>query len=125
MVTNKERDEIAKIIQNNLEIIGIKVSIRIINYNNTLKNLDYDILLTGDTISIKPNVQKFLDFNIEYQPTVKDTYERIYEHFKEKPNFMGLYFNSITLLYSKSLRGNLNGNWFNIFYNIDTWYKVR
>lgn len=55
---------------------------------------------------------------------MEETYLGIYETYNHKPNFMGLYFDSIILLYSKNLKGNFEGNWYNIFYNVDTWYKL-
>ena len=92
-------------------------------YHKNLQELDYDILLTGRTVSIKPEIQNFLSFSIEKKQTLKESYEYAYETFKKNPNFTGLYFNSIILVHSKNLKGNFSGNWYNIFYNIDTWYK--
>ena len=82
-------------------------------------------MVTGNTVSIKPNIQDYLEFNIEKQTTKEETYYKAYDEFKQKPNFMGLYFNSITVLCSKKIKGNFIGNWYNVFYNIDTWYKVK
>ena len=127
ITTNQDRLEVAEIIKQNLEEIGIKVSIRNLSnqyYKNNLQNLNYDILLTGNIVSIKPEVQNYLNFNIEQKPTKKETYENIYKNYKDNPNFMGLYFDSTILLYSSDLKGNFESNWFNIFYNIDSWYKI-
>ncbi len=128
LVTNKDRIEIANIIKQNLETIGFEITIREISnsyYKNNLQKLNYDILLTGNIVSIKPNVQEYLNFNIENLSTKEETYNQIYKTYNENPNFMGLYFNSIIMLYSKNLKGNFEGNWYNIFYNIDTWYKEK
>lgn len=76
-------------------------------------------------VSIKPSVEEYLNFNIEKLATDEETYNRIYEKYNENPNFMGLYFDSVILLYSKKIKGNFNANWYNIFYNIDSWYKVQ
>lgn len=76
-------------------------------------------------VSIKPSVEEYLNFNIEKLATEEETYKKIYEKYNENPNFMGLYFNPIIILYSPNLKGNFNANWYNIFYNIDTWYKVQ
>ena len=69
-------------------------------------------------------VQDYLNFEIEQKQTEEEMYKGIYKTYKQTPNFMGLYFDSIILLYSNKLKGNFEGNWYNIFYNIDTWYKV-
>ena len=76
-------------------------------------------------VSLKPNVQEYLNFNIGKLSTEEETYARTYETYNENPNFMGLYFNPIIILYSPNLKGNFNANWYNVFYNIDTWYKVQ
>ena len=128
ITTNKDRIEVAQIIKQNLEEIGIRVTIRELGnsyYKNNLENLSYEILLTGNIVSIKPLVQDYLNFEIEQKQTEEETFNEIYETYKQNPNFMGLYFDSIILLYSNNLKGNFEGNWYNIFYNIDTWYKIE
>lgn len=128
ITVNEDRIGVAEIIKQNLEEIGIKVTIRKLSnlyYKNNIDRLNYEILLTGNRVSIKPNVKDYLDFEIEEKQTKKDTYENIYEKYKQEPNFMGLYFDSIILLYSNQLKGNFDCNWYNIFYNIDTWYKIK
>lgn len=127
ITTNEDRLEVAKIIEQNLKEIGLNVSIRKLSnsyYKNNLQKLNYDILLTGNIVSIKPDIKDYLDFEIEKKPTPKETYEAIYTNYKNNPDFMGLYFDSLILLYSKNLKGNFDCNWYNIFYNIDTWYKI-
>lgn len=127
IATNQDRIEVAETIRENLEDIGIQTTIRSLSdsyYKNNLEELNYQILLTGNTVSIKPLVQEYLDFEIEQKETEEATYQNIYKKYNENPNFIGLYFDSIILLYSNSLKGNFEGNWYNIFYNINTWYKI-
>lgn len=127
ITTNTDRTKVAEIVKQNLEEVGLKVTIRELSnsyYKNNLSTLKYQILLTGNTVSIKPVVQDYLNFEIEQKQTEEETYKGIYETYKQSPNFMGLYFDSIILLYSNNLKGNFEGNWYNIFYNIDTWYKI-
>lgn len=127
ITTNEDRLPVAEIIKQNLEEIGIVVKIRKLSnsyYKNNLSKLTYQILLTGNTVSIKPIIQDYLDFEIEQKQTEEETYKGIYEKYNQKPSFMGLYFDSIILLYSNNLKGNFEGNWYNVFYNIDTWYKI-
>lgn len=89
-----------------------------------MQKLNYDILLTGSTVSIKPEIKEYL--GLEEEPLVlQETYKKIYEDYKKNPNFIGLYFDTIIILYSKNIKGNFMGNWYNIFYNIDTWYKIE
>lgn len=127
ITTNEDRLKVAEIIKQNLEEIGMKVSIRNLSnlyYKNNLQKLNYEILLTGKTVSVKPDIKDYINFEIEKKPTLQETYEGIYTHHTNNPSFMGLYFDSIILLYSNNLKGNFDCNWFNIFYNIDTWYKL-
>lgn len=127
ITTNQDRFPVAEIIKQNLEEIGIHVTIREVSnsyYKNNLETLNYEILLAGNTVSIKPVVQDYLNFEIEQKQTEEETYEGIYINYKKNPNFIGLYFDSIILLYSKNLKGNFECNWYNIFYNVDTWYKI-
>ena len=127
ITTNKDRHSVAEIIKQNLEELGIKVTIRELSnsyYKNNLSKLKYQILLTGNTVSIKPVIQDYLNFEIEQKQSEKETYKVMYETYEQNPNFMGLYFDSIIILYSNNLKGNFEGNWYNIFYNINTWYKI-
>ena len=128
LTTNASRKEVANIIKENLETIGFKITIKELPdnyYKNNLQKLNYDILLTGNTVSIKPEIQEYLDFELEEQAIEKDTYNEVYKRYKENPNFMGLYFDTIIILTSKNVKGNFLGNWYNVFYNINTWYKVE
>lgn len=127
ITTCEDRLAVAEIIKQNLEDIGIKITIRNLSnsyYKKNLEKLNYEILLTGNIVSIKPQIQDYLNFEIEQKQSIKDTYEWIYETYNQNPCFMGLYFNSVVLLYSKQLKGSFEANWYNIFYNIDTWYKI-
>ena len=127
ITTNSKRLNVANIIKENLEIIGIETQIKDISdkyYKNNLQNINYDVLLTGAIISLKPDIDSFLEFEKNNKENMKETYEKIYEDFNNNPSFIGLYFDSIIIVHSKNLKGNFLGNWYNIFYNIDTWYKA-
>ena len=120
MVTSKKRQEVANIIKNNLEVLGLKVDITTIEDKET--NLNYDMFLIGNIVSIKPEIEEYLTFDI--QENNKESYKQVYEQFNNNPNFMGLYFDNMTIITSNNIKGNFKGNWYNVFYNIDTWYKV-
>ena len=125
-MTNNKRKEIAKIIKDNLELVGIKSSIIVsdIAYKN-LKIKNYDMVLTGSIVPLKPEIKEFINYEPQLLPTIEKTYLNIYEQFKSQPSFIGIGFNQITIISSKSIKGNINGNWFNIFLGIDTWYKAK
>lgn len=125
--TNTSRKNVAEIIKENLESIGIQATVKEINnsyYKNNLQNLKYDVLLTGNIVSIKPSVKEFVSFDIYNLENKEETYKAIYESYNKNKEFIGLYFNSEILLYSNKVKGNFACNWYNLFYHIDTWYKV-
>lgn len=39
--------------------------------------------------------------------------------------FICLFTNSLFVLSNKDLMGDLSGNWYNVLYNIDNWYKIE
>lgn len=127
LVTNNKSKELAMTIKEQLEkaYINTQVIISDSEYSRNLKNINCDILLTGKTVSIKPEWQEYLKIDVKREKTKEETYINVYNKFIEKPNIIGLYFDSITIIFSKNIKGNLNGNWFNIFYYVDTWYKVK
>ena len=63
--------------------------------------------------------------SIESEELLKQKYNRIYEIYKEEIPFISLYNNSNFLLHKKALKGDLSNNWYNIFYNIENWYKIK
>jgi len=62
--------------------------------------------------------------SIENKAILKQDYEKIIDKYYEEKPFISLYFNSYIILHNNSMKGDFSGNWYNIFYNIDTWYKV-
>lgn len=144
---NEKREMVAEKIKNQLEEIGIIINIVKVNesrYNSYIKNKNYDIILTGNIISNNPNLETFLgennisNFNNEQveillnevkningKEILKDKYLQIEQIYKEEIPFISLYFNSLFILSTPNLKGDLSHNWYNLFYNIDNWYKVE
>ncbi len=127
MVTNSKRNNLANLIKENLELVGISINVSNSDneYYKNIKKQDCDILLTGKIVSIKPEIQAFLELETDKTKTKEEMFLNIYKKLNDNPNIIGLCFNSITIISSKNIKGNLNGNWYNIFYNIDNWYKIR
>lgn len=145
---NEKRVNVAKNIKEQLEKIGIIINVIEASnkeFNNYIKNENYDIILTGNVVSNSPNIETFFNDdnlsnfsneemgdilknikNIDNQEdNLKSKYNRIEEIYKEELPFISLYFNSLFILSNKNLKGNLECNWYNIYYNIDNWYKVE
>ena len=61
---------------------------------------------------------------IENKEVLKQEYENIIKEYYETKPFISLYFSTYIILHTRNLKGDFTGNWYNFFYNIDTWYKV-
>lgn len=150
LLVNKEnntRMKVANNIKEQLSEIGIIVNIiatNNYNFNNYLKNKNYDMILTGNIISNSPSLETFFgDDNLSnfkneevksilnkikstdnQEEILKKDFKRLEEIYEEEIPFISLYFNSIFILCNKNLKGDFGGNWYNIYYNIEGWYKV-
>ncbi len=144
---NENRVKVAENIKEQLEKVGFVININKvdeINMNYYIKNKNYDIILSGNLVSNSPNLKTYLaesnlsNFkndeinnilneikNIDDEEMLKEKYQKINEIYKEEVPFISLYFNNIFVLASKSLKGDLSGNWYNIYYNIGNWYKIK
>lgn len=70
--------------------------------------------------------QKLIEtYKIEDRNILQEEYNKITEQYKEEMPFIGLFFDSYLVLHNSKLKGDFSGNWYNPFYNIDTWYKVE
>ena len=127
--TNTENMEIAKKIQEQLKENEITVNIQ--NY----KNSNSDLILKKETVPITPEISKYFEneetkitlnkiAKIENKEVLKQEYEKLIKEYYEKQPFISLYFSTYIILHTNNLKGNFTGNWYNFFYNIDTWYKV-
>ena len=144
---NKKRVLLAEEIKEQLQQVGIKINIIKVDNNlfeKHIKYKNYDMILTGNIVSSYPNLETYLgkdnlsNFNneeiknilndvknISDENILTDKYKRIEEIYKEQIPFVGLYFNSLFILSNRNLKGDLSCNWYNLFYNIDNWYKIQ
>ena len=144
---DEKRVMVAEKIKNQLEEIGIVINIIKVNeskYNSYIKNKNYDIILTGNIISNNPNLETFLGENnisnfyneqieillnevknIYDKELLKNKYLQIKELFREEVPFISLYFNRLFVITTPNLKGDFTHNWYNVFYNIDNWYKIK
>ena len=72
--------------------------------------------------SIKETLQEIE--KIENKEVLKEEYSKIIDKYYEEIPFISLYFNSYIILHTNKLKGDFSGNWYNMFYNINTWYKI-
>lgn len=127
--SSKEDREIAEKIKEQLEEKNIKVSV--LNYQTT----NADLILKTETVPITPQIMQYFNneqtkgeikkvIQIEDKEVLKEEYGKIIDEYYEELPFISLYFNSYIVLHTNKLKGDFSGNWYNLFYNIDTWYKI-
>ncbi len=143
--SNQGRVKAANVIKENLEKIGIPVkiiSVKDSTYQNYIANKNYDILLTGVTVGIKPDLTRYFGddnlanyengdatsilkelYSISDENTLKEKYNKLQSLYQDDRPYIGLYFSTITLINTKSFAGNINPTWYNPFYNIETCYR--
>lgn len=145
--SNKIRCEVAKEIKKELEISGIVINIIQIseyNYNQKIKYKNYDLLLIGNIIGISPLISTYFDDknifnyeneeitnilkeikNIKDENILKEKYFKIQEIYNKEIPFISLYFNNNYVLYNSKIKGDFSHNWYNLYYNINSWYITK
>lgn len=125
--TSKDNRKIAEHIKDQLEEEGIKVNL--LGYQSSKA----DLILEKETVQIVPDISRYFNneqikeqleeiIQIENKEILKEEYTKIIDKYYEELPFISLYFNSYIILHSNKLKGDFSGNWYNIFYNINTWY---
>ena len=61
--------------------------------------------------------------NISKEDLLEEKFIRIRQIFNEQKPYIGLYSDYYSVASSWSLRGNIIPNWYNIFIDINNWYK--
>ncbi|MNS90288.1 Oligopeptide-binding protein AppA precursor [compost metagenome] len=141
------RGTVGDVIAAQLNEIGMQINLIKVNsqvYNNYLQNKNYDMILTGTNLSANPSLKYYLGENnisnysneeltnilndvknISDESLLKEKYKRLDEIFMEDKPSISLYTNKIYLAYNSELSGTIKPTWFNIFNNIETWYKTK
>ena len=139
------RVAVAENIKNQLASFGIPIAIEYLspdNYSNSINSGNYDVIITGIQASYTPSLQTFFgEDNIsgysnmevsEIMNIIKNTsdenvlyekYSRLYDIYLEEVPYIGLYRETDVIVYNQGLVGNITANAFNIFYNIEKWYR--
>lgn len=143
--SNESRVKVAEIIKQQLESIGIKVTIIKASdnqYNNYKKYKNYDMILCGTSIGTSPDLTRYLgngniaNYQNEEAKTIinelktitdenllKERYKRLYEIYIAELPYISLYYSYDITAYSKSLAGSVLANWNNMYYGISNWIK--
>ena len=142
---NQERVSVAEVIKQQLEEIGMYITINKVSndqYNKYIDNKDYQVLLTGVYTSYSPDLTYFFaPGNLENYSNdkmfeliqnagiikdakqLKEIYQKIYNLYKEDTPFIGLYRNKNITISSQSLIGTIEPTNYTSFYGIEEWYR--
>ena len=143
--SNEGRVRVAENIKQTLTDFGIDITIRKVSnsqYQNYLKNKNYDMILTGVSSGFSPNLSPYFGTgnlanfqneamnalleeikNIQDEKLLKEKYKKIIEIYEEQMPYIFLYYNKATFVYSPNLVGEFNPNSYNIYGGIGTWYR--
>lgn len=139
------RVNVAEIITGQLQNIGFKINLVKASdnqYSNYLKNKNYDLILTGVYLPYSPDLTTYFGKNnlalfqneeltslmneinnISKEETLREKYTRIQEIYQEEIPYVFLYNSKESLIYANNLIGNINPFSYNIYNNINTWYR--
>lgn len=142
---NQGRVQVVENIKNQLANFGIPVNIKYLSSNayiDAINNKNYEIILTGITLGYTPSLRTFFgDNNLAnyYNQEVIDlineasnttdenvlynNYNRIYDIYLAEVPYIGIYRNTNVIVYNQGLVCNLTSNSFNIYHNIEKWYR--
>ena len=142
---NSNRIAVAENIKEQLQNFGISVQVIQLSpesYVNVIKDKNYDCILTGIEAGFSPNLNTFFGDNnlanysnnevFEIMNAVVNTsdenllyekYNRLYDIYLEEVPYIGLYRNTNTLICNQGLVGNITPNSFNVYHNIEKWYR--
>lgn len=144
--SDESKVAVAENIKTQLENQGIRINLIKANdtqYQNYLKNKNYDMILCSLNLSVSPDLTTFFGDdnlsnysneeikNIMYEvknttdeQILKEKYKRLGEIYENDVPYLSLYNNKYTIAYNSDLAGrNMEPNWFNSFYNINNWNK--
>lgn len=143
--SNETRVEVAELIEEQLEDIGINVYVyRVSNsaYKDYLENKNYEMIITGVNNGYSPDLSYFFGDdnianyeneemtsilnevkNISDTNTLKEKYNRIIEIYEDEMPYICLYRNRNKVVYSIRVTGTINPNNYTVYNNFETWYR--
>ncbi len=134
---NEDRIKVANSIKQQLKDIGIIININQVDndkYTDYLNNKDYQIILTGVTNSINPDLTYFYgnnniaNYSNDDAMSILGSFDKYQELQKIVNNdcpYIPLYRNKGTLILNANVGGNFLPNNFNIYYNFEKWFRQR
>ena len=143
--SNETRVKVAELVEEQLENIGINVSLYKVSnsaYKNYLENKNYDMIITGVNNGYSPDLSYFLGEenianykneeitsllseikNIADTELLKEKYNRIIEIYEDEVPYICLYRNKNMLIHGIRLTGEIGANNYTSYYNFENWFK--
>ena len=143
--SNETRVKVAELIEEQLENIGINISLYKVSnssYKNYLENKNYDMIITGVNNGFSPNLTYFLGEdnisnykneeissllnevnNISDTSMLKEKYNRIIEIYEDEVPYICLYRNKNKVVHNIRLTGEIKPNNYTAYYNFENWYR--
>lgn len=137
--------KIAKNIKEQLESTGMIINIKEEiddKYNKYLQKKQYDMALFNNNYGYSPSLNKYFKEgnisnykneeienllnegeNIKNESELKQVYSKITEIYNDEVPYISLFYNTNTIIYSSNLRGIVKPNSYNLFYEIESWYR--
>lgn len=142
---NSNRVKVADYIRDSLAEQGIGIYVEKVSdseYENYIKNKNYDILLAEMSNSIAPNLISFFangnmaNFdndeakeiinvlgNITNEEELKNKMKKLYDIYEEEVPYIGIGRSKIYVITNSYLNGEFNSRWYNLYFNFNEWYK--
>lgn len=134
---NVDRVNVAENIKKQLEDIGISVNIlKVTNdkYHEYLDKKNYQMILTGITNSVNPdltyfcgdnNIANFNNSNVKEKLNSLEGLKDIQKIMYEEMPYIGLYRNKGTLVLNANVGGSFSPNSYNLFYKFNEWFRQQ
>ncbi len=142
---NERRVRVADNIKTQLANYGIDMYIQYYspnNFSNAINEGEYDTAIVGIKTGFSPSLETFIgDDNMAQfhndeiseilteinngvdDKTLQNDYNKIFDIYLEEAPYIGLYRTVDTIIYNQNLVGNVRANAFNIYNNIELWYR--
>ena len=147
LLVNEENDEhvaVAEAIKENLEDLGIGITIKKVswsNYKKAISDGSFELAISSFDIKNELTILELLEENgnnnyskyssdnmNEAIKNIRNNYnsenmKNLENVYKADTPYIGLYFRNNTLLTNKSVKGNIEPAWHNFYENISSWCK--
>ena len=143
--SNAAQVQTAENIKTQLEAQGIIINILQASddqYQNYKQNKNYDMILCSSYLPISPDLTTFFGEgnlanyttdeltqimnevkNTTDENVLKEKYEKLEQIYNTQIPYISLVNSKYNILYNSNLVGDVAPNWYNLFYNVEGWYK--